>query len=350
MVYHGTALLAVCVALGALIYGPLRRIPLRAINTAMGALQSSEARYRALVERAPVGIVKYRHGMIEFVNPSFVSLVGAASASEVVGRDFLDFVAREHKGEAAGMIVALSGGAASLPMRRQRLCRRDGSVVETEVAGVSSLENDVWVAQLIIADVSEQRQAQELVRQSRDRLLDQQRALSAIARSEDFADGGGAAVRVLTEVVARQMDVERVSLWRFTPEKEALQCVDLYERGPGRHSEGAMLPVQPCRRFVEAIETEEAMVADDALADELTRDLADSYLRPHDISSVLYVPIRLRGTPQGLLCHEHVGPAISWTPEQRMFAIAAGNLAALALERNARERAEEELRGLRAVR
>jgi PAS domain S-box-containing protein len=334
ILFKTIAVLGASVTLGLLIYGPMRRIPMNAFRGAMRELETSEARYRRLVERAPVGIVKHRHGFIEFANPAFANMVGAESADELGGRDILGFVVPEHRGEAAHMIAALSGGATFVPFRRQNLLRRDNGVVETEMAGVSNREGDAWVGQVIVVDVTEQRRAQELVRRSRDQLLEQQHALTALTRSDIFAAGDcDVAVRSITEVAAEQLGVERVSLWRFTPARDALQCVELYERNLHRHGGGPMFPVRLHPRFVEAIASEEVIVADDALGDELTSELAQAYLAPLSIGSILGVPIRLRGVPDGVLCHEHVGPPISWSPEQRMFAIAIGNLVALVLER-----------------
>lgn len=343
ILYHTLPVLIVSTLLGLLIYGPLRRMPLRAFNAATQELEASESRYRQLVERAPVGIVKHRHGTIEFANPAFIALVGATSGDDVVGRDYLDFVVPEQRGEAAGIIVELSAGAATVPLRWQRLQRQDGSIVETEMTGVSGRDGASWVAQIIVTDVTMHRRSQELLRRSRDQLLAQQRALMAITRSELFAAGDcNAMFRSLTEMAAKQQGVERVSLWRFNQARNAILCLDLYELSRDRHSSAGALQMEAFPRYLEAIRSEEAVVADDALADELTRELADSYLRPLGIGSMLDIPIRLRGVTEGVLCHEHVGPAISWTLEQRMFAVATGNLAALAIEQGARHQAEEE--------
>jgi GAF domain-containing protein len=64
---------------------------------------------------------------------------------------------------------------------------------------------------------------------------------------------------------------------------------------------------------------------------------------------MLDVPIHLYGQLEGVFCHEHVGPAIEWTPDQRLFAIAIANLAALAIEQTERKRAEALIRGQRDV-
>lgn len=336
MLLRSLLVLAACVVLAALIYGPMRRIPLLAFDAATRDLQTSEARYRALVENAPVGIVKQRHGTIEFANRAFVSLVGANGAAELTGLDLLGLVAPEHRGEAAATVVALSTGPAFQAIRRLRLQRRDGSFIETEMTGLSSEENGAWAGQMIFVDVTEQRQAEERLRLSRDRLLEQQRTMSAVLCSEEFGRGGDEGVRLLTEVSAKYLDVDRVSLWRFDDDRHSLTCVDLYDRAAGRHRNGEILPVEQCPRYVEAIATEEAIVADDAVTDELTRELADDYLRPLGIGSLLDVPVRMGANVEGVFCHEHVGDPRFWTPEERMFAIAIGSLASLALERGAR--------------
>jgi GAF domain-containing protein len=207
------------------------------------------------------------------------------------------------------------------------------------MTGVASEERNRWVGQMIFVDVTEQRQAQERLRLSRDRLLEQQRVLSALFRSEEFSRGGDDGVRLLTEASAKHMGVDRVGLWLFTEDRSALRCVDLYSRASGRHGNGEILPVDRCPRYVEAINTEEAIVADDSVSDELTRELADGYLRPLGIGSLLDVPVRVGGAVAGVFCHEHVGEPLFWTPEERMFTIAMGSLATLALERGARRQA-----------
>jgi len=348
--YRALGVLVVSALLGLVIYGPLRRIPLRAFATATRELKAGEARYRLLVDRAPVGIVSHRAGHIEFANPAFVAMVGARDAGELIGRDFLEFVAPEHRGDAAAMIVMLSGRSESVPMKRLRLQRSGESLAEVEVVGISVPEGDGWITQLVFLDVTEQRRSQELIRASRDRLLAQQQALLAITRGDQFSTGDcDAMVRSLTEAAARQQGVERVSLWRFTGARDAIVCLDLYELSQDRHSSGATLGLEGFPRYRDALLSEEVIVADDAIADELTRELGESYLRPLGIGSMLDVPVRLRGVTEGILCHEHVGPPVSWTLEQRLFAISMGNLAALALERGARVEAEKAASALRTA-
>jgi hypothetical protein len=54
---------------------------------------------------------------------------------------------------------------------------------------------------------------------------------------------------------------------------------------------------------------------------------------------MLEVPIH----PDGVLCHEHVGPPRKWRPDEQLFGIAVGHLAAHAISHWERQQALEQL-------
>ena len=73
-----------------------------------------------------------------------------------------------------------------------------------------------------------------------ERLLEQQAALTALTKSQVFqSEDLGQAFRLLTETAARSLGIERVSLWRYSEDRAAIRCVDLYQLGADRHSAGA---------------------------------------------------------------------------------------------------------------
>ncbi len=78
--------------------------------------------------------------------------------------------------------------------------------------------------------------------------------------------------------------------------------------------------------------------ADDAGSDERTKEFLPDYLIPLDITSMMDVPIRLRGAVVGVLCHEHVGAPRQWTIEDQEFAASVADTVSLALEASERER------------
>jgi two-component system sensor histidine kinase/response regulator len=197
---------------------------------------------------------------------------------------------------------------------------------------------------LLASTIRRRKEMERLLRASRDRLLRQQSSLVKLSKSEIFSgDDLDWTIRFLLEEDARQMDVERVSLWRFTDDQTAICCEDLYEKSPDAHSRGTELQAEWYPAYFAALSTEESIVADDAHRHPQTREFSESYLSPHGISSMLDVPIRLNGRTVGVLCHEHVGPSLVWSIEQHYFAIALSNLISLALEQHQRKKSAEAL-------
>jgi len=179
----------------------------------------------------------------------------------------------------------------------------------------------------------------------RKRLLDQQAALIALTRSDVFnRENLQQALQLVTETGARLMNVERVSVWRYSESRALIHCVDLYELSKDLHSSGAELEARCFPSYFEALTTSEAIVANDAHTHPQTREFSDSFLTPLNITSMLDIPVRLHGRLKGVLCHEHVGKGVTWTAEDRLFGVAMANLISLALEQRERSRAETALR------
>src|SRR5690606_18766750 len=84
--------------------------------------------------------------------------------------------------------------------------------------------------------------------------------------------------------------------------------------------------------------------AGDVLTHPATSGLVDGYLRPLGITSLLDVPVWVRGEVVGVICHEHIGPAREWSPEEIDFASSLAAMVSLALEESHRARSEQMLR------
>jgi len=178
-----------------------------------------------------------------------------------------------------------------------------------------------------------------------ERLLEQQAALSDLTKGQVFQSEDLEQVfRLLTETAARSLGVERVSLWRYSEDRTAIRCVDLYQRGPDRHSAGAELQAVLYPAYFHALAQSEAIVADDANGDPRTCEFSATYLTPLGITAMMDIPVHVHGRIEGVLCHERTGSPVPWMPEDRLFSIAIANLIALALEQGERCRTEAALR------
>jgi two-component system, cell cycle sensor histidine kinase and response regulator CckA len=124
----------------------------------------------------------------------------------------------------------------------------------------------------------------------------------------------------VTEIAATTLRVERVGVWLLINNRHTLRCASLYELSKALHSSGMTLEVSDFPDYFAALEGRKTVSAEVATTDPKTSTLADAYLIPLGITSILDAPIFLDGEVVGVVCHEHIGPEREWTTEDRDFA------------------------------
>lgn len=170
------------------------------------------------------------------------------------------------------------------------------------------------------------------------------RALLELARLRSFhGDNLAGDVRTLTEIAAHAVDVERASVWLLNEDKTKIVTLDLFERGPVRHSSGLELLVADHPAYFRALEEQRLLAAHDAVKDAETQEYRDHYLLPLGIASMLDAAVRERGVFAGVICFEHIGQKRRWTTEEEIFACAMADLVSLALESSRRQVTEAAL-------
>ena len=133
----------------------------------------------------------------------------------------------------------------------------------------------------------------------------------------------------VTEAAARTLDVARASIWFYDSGKTGITCIDLFEKESNKHSDGVVLAAKDFPAYFKGLLQERTIAADDAHTHPMTREFSEVYLKPLGIHSMLDVPIWVEGEMVGVVCHEHVGPARKWTPDEENFAYLMGTIAAL---------------------
>lgn len=182
-------------------------------------------------------------------------------------------------------------------------------------------------------------------RQLSDRLIRQQFALEMLTPDRELtAEEVRPALQRLLAVAAKTLQVERVSIWNFSADRQFLHCMDLFELSPGRYTVADSLPVANFPDYLAALAQAEVLAATDALQDPRTAQFRDIYLKKLGIGAMLDLAIYLRGEWRAVLCFEHVGGPRDWHTDEITFARSAAHIVALLLEQQIRQRTELKLR------
>ena len=235
----------------------------------------------------------------------------------------------------------LAYGVMALRTREERK-RAESEILELN----ASLEKRVVerTAELVRSN-DQLKRAEERLRKHGEQVQIHRDVLLELARS-DKSDLEKA-LQEICSLAATTLDVARVSYWSLQENNSAIGCEVLYLRDAESCDEkfkGARLGFSDCPAYFEALATKRPIVADRVLMNPATIGLAENYLKPLGISSMLDAPVWVRGAVVGVLCHEHTGPPRDWSAEEIDFVVALASMVSLALEESSRACSERLLR------
>lgn len=120
------------------------------------ALKDSEQRYRTLVEWTPEPLVVHRNRKILYVNPAAVTLFGAGSAQDLIGKSIAERIAPDCLTEAlAREKYFIDHGF--VPRGEQKFCKMDGTTIDVEVQSSSISYDGVPAVHLAVRDITQRK-------------------------------------------------------------------------------------------------------------------------------------------------------------------------------------------------
>jgi PAS domain S-box-containing protein len=225
--------------------------------------------------------------------------------------------------------------------------REERKRAESEIRQLNaSLEKRVTERTIELERSNDQlKRAEEQLRKRGQQVQIHRDVLLELARS-DKSDLEKALQKICSQSAAT-LEVARVSYWSLQENNSAIACEVLYlcnARSCDEQFKGTRLGFSECPAYFEALATKRPIIADRVLRHPATSGLAENYLKPFGISSMLDAPVWVCGEVVGVLCHEHTGPPRDWSAEEIDFASALGSMVSLALEESNRRRSEHLLR------
>ena len=267
------------------------------------------------------------HLVAELLGASSVAALLVDSAGEIVSANsaaeaLLGYGIGELAGRPLALICSASRGAQ--PDEIPLLClAKDGRRIVARAATFRvAIDGSTFEVYVLRAEPSGPRPVLD------ERFHD---AILAIARAPEIASGDFlAAAQRIVELVSNVMNVERVSIWMFVDECKILECVSLYERSRGTHTDGVRLRAEDYPAYFAALEAGRVVAAHDAPGDPRTREFAHGYLDRLGITSMLDAVIRVSGKVIGVVCHEHTCLPRIWREDEIVFAAEVADQAAAA--------------------
>lgn len=320
------------------------------IATRTAELTASEARLRTIVDHAPEAIVVFDGDTARFLtsNVHAQELYGCTAEEltrlgpEDVSPEFQPDGRRSAEAARAWIDQAIAGKTPIFEWVHQH---RSGRLVPTEVRLVRLPGAGKNLLRGSIIDNTEHKRIEASLRHRSEQMQKHRDVLLQLARSDksDF----DRALHTITASAAATMEIARVSYWSLQENDGTLVCELLHRhatRSADEQFKGTRLSAPDAPAYFAALAAKRPITAHDVSTHPATAGLRESYLQPLGITSLLDVPVWVRGEVVGVICHEHIGPAREWSAEEIDFASSLAAMVSLALEESHRARSESLLR------
>lgn len=170
--------------------------------------------------------------------------------------------------------------------------------------------------------------------------------LSLIKDNRIFDSSLHESAGIIAKQCALALSASRASVWVAGETNSKLHCLSLYIKETDCYESGAVLDREIYPGYFEALANERVIDARDTFTDLRTCDLAESYLIPLDVRSLLDATLRHQGKVNGVLCFEMVGQQRDWTREEQVFVASVGDLVSQRLIVEKLIRSEEKYKAL----
>jgi len=139
------------------------------------ALLENEARYRALIESAPLPIMVNLHGHFVLFNKACLALFDAKEVSQLLGKTPLELFHHDCHDQVHERIQQLLTEPTAVPTIEETIVRLDGRPIEVEVTAASFQTGDDISIHVILQDITARKQAEQSHRLLEEQLRHAQR-------------------------------------------------------------------------------------------------------------------------------------------------------------------------------
>ena len=182
---------------------------------------------------------------------------------------------------------------------------------------------------------------QNLVRKD---IIKKSLTIENLSKSRKIRDGLlDEAIYEILESSSRAMQSTRVNAWIFDNERTQIQCIGNFDARENKLVPQTALPRIAMPLYFSLFETEKIIITRNTLTETKTAELYEFYLKPHDIQSLMDVPVRIEGEMIGVICFENVGAPREWTLQEQKYGLVAAQMLSLTIESHNKQKAKQAL-------
>ena len=221
---------------------------------------------------------------------------------------------------------------------RIRMVRKSGIFPARLRMAAWSVEDGFIVVASIVDGTFIERRKRDLLRKTL--------TIEQLSKSRKIRDGKlYDAIYEILEMSSRAVQVERVNAWLFSEDGSMIDCIGNYDASVPGLVDQESLPRIKMPNYFELFETEKIILSSRSQELDVTRELLDDYLIPHDIQAMMDVPLRIEGDIIGVICFEQVHKTRDWSLQDQKFGLIAAQLVSLSVETHKRKLIQHELEG-----
>jgi two-component sensor histidine kinase len=142
------------------------------------------------------------------------------------------------------------------------------------------------------------------------------------------------------------LKIQRVNAWILDQEENKLISLCSYDKLRDDYFTEAALSRELFPVYFRHIQRNDIIISVEAQKEFFNSELVELYLKPHNIQSMMEVPILSAGKMKGIICFENIGETREWMSDEQHFAVALTQLLTLTLETKEKNNYRDQLERL----
>lgn len=130
-------------------------------------MQQKNDQYRQLIELSPIAIGAMAHENILFLNSKGVSLFGAVSPEQIIGKPFIDFLHPDHQGIIRKQFLSLINEGSEFQPLETKLLRLDKTELDVELMATQFINGNKPAVQFTLYNITKRKKLESELFQSK---------------------------------------------------------------------------------------------------------------------------------------------------------------------------------------